>query len=83
MWKLFATVLALTDTGSVSVSSVVTDFANREACKAAARDLYPSVIERELQGHKISIRAAAECRPDGPPSSPQIAVPSPFPFGPR
>ncbi|WP_035691821.1 hypothetical protein [Bradyrhizobium elkanii] len=77
MWKLFATVLALTDTGSVSITSIATDFANREACKAAARDLYPPIIERELQGHRLSIRAAAECRTDGPPPPPP-PFPNPF-----
>lgn len=65
MWKLFATVLAISDTGSVPVSSIATDFADRGACQAAARQLYPATMDRELQGHKISIRSAAECRQDG------------------
>jgi hypothetical protein len=78
-WKLFATVLAISDTGSVSVSSIATDFVDRGACEAAAHDLFPGTVERDVQGHRITIRAAADCRPDG--SGPPPPPPPPFFFG--
>jgi len=74
-WKLFATVLAISDTGSISVSSIATDFVDRGACEAAARDLFPGTMERDFQGHRITIRASADCRQDGsgpPPPPPQF-----------
>jgi hypothetical protein len=81
MWKLFATVLAMSDTGSVAVSSIATDFANRGACMAVANELFPGKIERSLQGHVVTIRTSAECRPDGSPIvPPPVQFNIPFPF---
>lgn len=81
MWKLIATALAIADTGSMSISSIATDFGNHAACQAAARQLFSGTIERELAGRRITIRTAAECVPGGvPPPPPQITVPIPF-FG--
>jgi hypothetical protein len=81
MWKLFATVLVMSDTGSVAVSSIATDFANRAACMAVAHELYPAKIEQTLQGHVVTVRTSAECRPDGSPIvPPSVRFSIPFPF---
>jgi hypothetical protein len=65
MWKLFATVLAVSDTGAISISQTTTDFYDPAACRAAVRDLFPPMSENNVYGHRITIRAAAECRRDG------------------
>jgi hypothetical protein len=83
MWKLFAIVFVMSDTGSVSVSNMATDFSDPQACKLAATQLYPQIIERDVGGHHISIRTSADCRPDGVPPPlppPTIAMPIPPPF---
>jgi hypothetical protein len=79
MWKFFAVIMAMSDTGSVSVSNVATDFADPHACQAAVA-LYPSAIERDIGGHHVTIRASAECRPDG--GQPAVTIPIPGPFAP-
>lgn len=82
MWKLFATVLAMSDTGSIAVSSLATDFADRNACLTAARELFPAKTENSLQGRTVTIRTTAECRPDGGPlpPPPQARLPIVPPF---
>ena len=78
MWKLFATVLAISDTGSVSVSSIATDFVSPQACEQA-RQLYPESIDRDINGHRISFRASTVCRSDGGgPPMPHVTIPLPF-----
>jgi hypothetical protein len=74
MWKLFAMVLVVSDTGSVATSQVATDFATPQACEQAARQLFPRAVDRDVNGHRLSIRASAECRPDGP-MPPPIGIP--------
>jgi hypothetical protein len=89
MWKLFATVLVMSDTGSVAVSSIAADFANHGACVLAANQLFPAKIEQTLQGHVVTIRTSAECRSDGTPivpppvrfnGPPPVQFNIPFPF---
>jgi hypothetical protein len=78
MWKLFAVMFAMSDTGSVAMTQIVTDFATRPACERAARELFPASFERDLNGHHISLRSSAECRSDALPASlppPQIRIP--------
>lgn len=65
MWKLFAMVVMITDTGSISSSQIATDFTSRDACIATATMLFPPTVDREINGHHVAIRARAECRLDG------------------
>lgn len=84
MWKLFAMMVAMTDTGSIAMTQIATDFATRPACERAARELFPATFERDLNGHHLVLRSSAECRSDGevPPQTPppQARLPIP-PFG--
>jgi hypothetical protein len=77
MWKLFAMVLVISDTGSVSTSQIATDFASLQACQAAITELFPPAVDRDIAGHHLAIRARTECRSDGGPPLP----PSLPPFG--
>jgi hypothetical protein len=77
MWKLVATALAIADTGSMSISSIATDFVDRASCESAAAQLFSGTVDRELAGRRITIRTAGQCVPGAPPAT----VPIPF-FGP-
>lgn len=72
MWKLFAMVLVVSDTGSIATSQIATDFATQEACQQAAAQLFPQRTERDENGHHVVIRSATNCRMDGSPPMPPI-----------
>jgi hypothetical protein len=76
MWKLFAMVLVISDTGSISTSQIATDFVSLQACQAAAAQLFPQSVDRDIAGHHLAIRARSECRSDG--GGPPLP---PLPFG--
>lgn len=86
MWKLFAMVLVVSDSGSVATSQIATDFATRDACLAAAAQLFPKRTERDENGHHIVIRSATDCRLDGsdtlppplPPPETRLIPPTPY-----
>lgn len=65
MWKLFATVLAVSDTGSISTTGFVTDFNDPRACALAVHDLFSQPGQANINGHIITIKVRGECRPDG------------------
>jgi hypothetical protein len=65
IWKLFAVLVAMSDTGSIAMTQVATDFVSQQACELAAHQLFPAGFERDLAGHRFTLRASAECRPDG------------------
>lgn len=96
IWKLFAVMVAMSDTGSIAMTQVATDFVSQQACELAAHQLFPEGFERDLNGHHLVLRASAECRPDGlvalPPSARPLVqlqpplearpLPVPGPYGP-
>lgn len=65
MFKLFALTLAMTDTGSIAMTQIATNFISRQACERAASELFPLTFERDLNGHHLALRSSAECRFDG------------------
>jgi hypothetical protein len=77
-------VLVISDTGSISTSQIATDFATLAACQEAAVQLFPQSVDRDVNGHRLAIRARAECRGDGsvgppvPPFSPPPPPPPPW-----
>lgn len=88
MWKLFAMVLVVSDTGSIATSQIATDFATPQACRQAAAELFPQRAEHDENGHHVVIRSATSCRLDGgpslPPNPPPLArLPWPMPFFPN
>ncbi len=77
MWKLIATAIAVADNGSMSISTVASDFVDRASCEYASGQLFSGTVERELAGRRITIRTAGQCVPGAPPAT----IPLPF-FGP-
>lgn len=63
MWKLFATVLAITDTGGVSVDTAITDFRLEQDCIAAVEELFKNPGNQVIGGHRVTIKVTATCRP--------------------
>ncbi len=63
MWKLFISVLAMSDTGSVATTAIVTDYPTQQSCMIARNDFNAAPINRVLNGHKVTIQANALCKP--------------------
>jgi hypothetical protein len=68
MWKLIATILAVTDTGAMSTSILATDYQNRLACEEASRLMTGSHLTTKTVGDKtitVKIDATSKCMFDG------------------
>jgi hypothetical protein len=64
MWRLMASVLVISDVGSVSVSQQSTDWPTELVCTSMIEQMYKvntNVVE--LMGHKIEMRINATCVP--------------------
>lgn len=81
MWKLFATVLAVSDNGAIATSGFVTDYPSEQSCQQTAADLFRN-SEHVVNGQKILFKTNAVCRRVffSPPEQRQ-QVQIPFPFG--
>lgn len=64
MWKLIIAVVALSDTGTPSVSTSTTTIADQATCTALATE-FSREGEKEYQGHKFLIKGTGKCVPDG------------------
>lgn len=62
IWKLFVSVMAMSDTGSVSTAAVVTDYVDQPSCMQAAAD-YGQGHDLVAYGHKVTIKVSATCAP--------------------
>lgn len=63
IFKLLATVITITDTGSASVSVVATDFNTEQSCIEAVQGYFTVPRVTEINGHRVEIRINATCRP--------------------
>ncbi len=72
MWKLFISVLAMSDTGSLATTAIVTDYPSQQSCSIAQREMTGPPVTRELNGHNLTIQTFTVCKPvaDG---APQVA----------
>lgn len=62
MVKLFAMVLAISDTGSITMTTLATDFPDPSSCARAVEQMYRAPrAPLQLGGHTISVKIAAEC----------------------
>lgn len=73
MWKLFITVMALSDTGAVSTNVVVSDYNSQRDCTVTAKGISGS-IDRNVNGHNFKIITSAQCNGDGTAPPPPQAV---------
>lgn len=75
MFKLIATVLMISDTGSIATSMIATDIPNGQLCAALKKDFFTQDTIREFNGHNIQIKVKAECIPLGGPGFATEGVP--------
>lgn len=62
LWRLFASVVAITDSGSIAMSNNQTDWPTERSCMAAVQQVY--VAPREPQtigGQPVTFRIKATC----------------------
>ena len=67
IWRLIASVLAVSDTGSISLVSDHSDWPSQRGCEQAIERLY--TVPREPQtigGHKVTLKVSASCLPVAP-----------------
>ncbi len=92
MWRLMATILVVSDTGSVSLDTSHTDWPSEQQCRQIIASHYQSPPPREFNGHTIAAMVSASCVPVNPPvmasserstyvpRPPPGSIPFPFPF---
>jgi hypothetical protein len=63
MWRVFASVLAISDTGSIALTSEHSDWPSERACLLAVQRLYTAPRQQPVKvgEHEISIRMTATC----------------------
>jgi hypothetical protein len=68
IWRLMASVIALTDAGSVAVTTDHTDWPTQQACEHIIATLYTGPPTITVGGVNLSLRMKATCVPvgDGP-----------------
>jgi hypothetical protein len=62
MWKLFFSVLAMSDTGSVSTTAIVTEYPSAITCQTAVRSIAGPPVTKELNGHRVVIQTFGVCK---------------------
>jgi hypothetical protein len=62
-WRLFATVVAMTDTGSIAMMSDHSDWPSQPACQRAAQLIYeaPRQQPARLGDHLVTVKMTATC----------------------
>jgi hypothetical protein len=66
MWVLLASALAVSDTGSIALTSTSTEFATERLCLIAADEAFRQPADIVIAGRRITIRVSASCRPTHP-----------------
>ena len=68
MWKLFITVIAMSDTGAVSTNVTVTDYNSRGDCVETAKAISGKTSQTPPNnGHTFNIIVTAQCNGDAMP----------------
>lgn len=68
MWKMFITIIALSDVGSVSTNVAITDYASRTDCEKTAKEISGKTTQT-VQDHKFIIIVTAQCNSNVMPPS--------------
>jgi hypothetical protein len=67
MWRLIASILAVSDTGSIALVSDHSDWPSERACMQAVQRIYTMPREPQaINGHRITLKASAACMPVTP-----------------
>lgn len=65
IWRLMASILMMSDTGSVSLVVSHTDWPDEASCRAILQSHYTSPPDREFNGHRVTVKISASCVPVG------------------
>jgi hypothetical protein len=77
VWKLFVTVIAMSDTGAVSTNIAISDYNNHNDCVITAKGI-AGRTEQIVGGRHFNIVVSAQCNGDNPSPPPQItSIPPP------
>lgn len=63
IWRLLASVMALTDTGSIAVTSEHTDWPTEVQCNEVLQKFYTASPPQQIDGHRITVRISGVCVP--------------------
>ena len=61
MWRLMATVLVISDTGSVSMTMTHTDWPSEQQCMEIVQSHYQAPPPKEFNGHLVTAKVSASC----------------------
>jgi hypothetical protein len=62
MWRLFASVIAVTDSGDIAMSNERSDWPTERSCMAAIQQVYTGPPEPQtIGGRRVTIRVRAMC----------------------
>ena len=65
LWRLMATILAVSDTGSVSLVATHTDWPDEMACRQILQSHYTQPPPTIFNGHEVTAKISASCVPVG------------------
>jgi len=63
MWRLMATILVISDTGSVSMTVSHTDWPSEQQCIEIIQSHYQAPPPKEFNGHTVTAKVSASCVP--------------------
>jgi len=63
MWKIFITVIAMSDIGSVSTNVAVTDYSSHSDCERTSKEISGKTTQT-VGGHNFVIIVTAQCNGD-------------------
>jgi len=65
IWRLMASILVMSDTGSVSLSLTHSDWPSEPQCRAVINSHYQQPKPIEMNGHAVVAKISASCVPVG------------------
>ena len=75
MFRLMAFIVAMSDTGSVSMVTAHTDWPDEQACRAILQSHYSPPPETVFNGHNVAVKISASCVPVNDAQVPVLQAP--------
>jgi len=63
IWRLLASVLAISDTGGLSVTSESSNWPTEAQCIDVVRNFYTVPPPQDINGHRVVMKVSATCLP--------------------
>jgi hypothetical protein len=67
IWRLMASLLVMSDTGSISLVTSHTDWPSEAQCHSVIASHYQQPRPIEMLGHTVDVKISASCVPVDPP----------------